>query len=174
MGWAAGRGLAGTDEYPALPREDSTMVNVRFAAAGGLAAAAAVLLAFAAPASAGVENPGFYADGQIYRTVGTPTDLSGTGAPAQAWDMIYDFGGAQLNVATAAPGDAGYTGGRWQVHALAFPHGYAAALAAGDLNGNGALDSAVEVDDALAAGAATDLGVVKQFECPVIPLPHRQ
>jgi hypothetical protein len=150
------------------------MANVRFAAAGGLAAAAAVLLACAAPASAGVENPGFYADGLIYRTVGTPTDLTGTGAPAQAWDLIYDFGGAQLNVATAAPGDAGYTGGRWQVHALAFRDGYRAALAAGDLNGNGALDSAVEVDAALAPGEATDLGVVKQFECPVIPLPHRQ
>lgn len=147
------------------------MVKLRIAAAGGLAAAA--LLAAAGPAFGGVENPGFYADGQIYRTVGTPTDLSGTGAPAQAWDLIYDFGGAQLNVATAAPGDAGYTGGRWQVHGLAFPAGYPAALAAGDLNGNGVLDSAAEVDAALAAGAATDIGVVKQFECPVIPLPHK-
>jgi hypothetical protein len=147
------------------------MLNVRIIAAGGLTAAAA-LLATAAPALAGVENPGFYADGLIYRTVGTPTDLSGTGAPSQAWDMIYDFGGAQLNVATAAPGDVGYTGGRWQVHGLNFPDGYPAALAAGDLNGNGVLDSATEVDAALAAGAASDIGVVKQFECPVIPVPR--
>jgi hypothetical protein len=147
------------------------MLNVRIAAAGGLTAAAA-LLATVAPAFAAVENPGFYADGLIYRTVGTPTDLSGTGAPAQAWDTIYDFGGAQLNVATAAPGDAGYTGGRWQVHGLTFPDGYPAALTAGDLNGNGVLDSASEVDAALAAGTATDIGVVKQFECPVIPLPR--
>lgn len=146
------------------------MLTVRIAAACGLTAAAA-LLATAAPAFAGVENPGFYADGLIYRTVGTPTDLSGTGAPSQAWDMIYDLGGAQLNVATAAPGDVGYTGGRWQVHGLTFPDGYPAALAAGDLNGNGVLDSATEVDAALAAGAATDVGVVKQFECPVIPVP---
>lgn len=146
------------------------MINVRVVAAGGLTAAAA-LLATAAPAFAGVENPGLYADGQIYRTVGTPTDLSGTGAPSQAWDTIYDLGGAQLNVATAAPGDVGYTGGRWQVHGLAFPNGYPAALAAGDLNGNGVLDSATEVNAALASGTATDIGVVKQFECPVIPLP---
>ena len=148
------------------------MSKLPLLAAGALGAAAA-LLATAAPAFAGVENPGFYADGQIYRTVGTPTDLSGTGAPAQAWDTIYDFDGAQLNVATAAPGDVGYTGGRWQVHALSFPAGYPAALAAGDLNENGVLDSAAEVNAALASGAATDIGVVKQFECPVIPVPHR-
>jgi hypothetical protein len=142
----------------------------------GIAATAvssAIVLGGGATAQAGVENPGFYADGVIYRTVGTPTDLSGTGAPGQAWDVIYDFGGAQLNVATAAPGDVGYTGGRWQVHALAFPGGYQAALAAGDLNGNGVLDSGAEVDAASSAGFATDRGVVKQFECPVIPVGGR-
>ena len=98
-------------------------------------AAAGVLTAAAA---AGVTGPAFYVDGQLYRTVNTPTDLSGTGAPAHAWDTIYDFGGNQMNVATAAPGDRGYNGGRWQVHALSFPSGYAAALAAGDTNGSGA------------------------------------
>jgi hypothetical protein len=147
------------------------MTNLRFIAVGGLAtAAAATMVAAAAPAAAGVSGPAFYADGQLYRTVGTPTDLSGTGAPAQAWDLIYNFGGAQLNVATAAPGDVGYTGGRWQVHALAFPDGYAAAVTAADLNDNDVLDSAAEVKAALDAGAATDVGVVKQFECPVIAL----
>ncbi len=140
-----------------------------------VAVAAAVVawpvLVLAAPASAGVNGPAFYVDGTVYRTVGTPTDLSGTGAPAQAWDTIYDFGGAQLNVATAAPGDADYDGGRWQVHALSFPSGYDAALAAGDLDGDGVLDSATEVEAAIAAGAAVDTGVVKQFECPVIRVP---
>jgi hypothetical protein len=154
-----------------VDRKDMTMASIRRIAVGCTALAGAIAVGgIAAPAWAGVENPGFYADGQVYRTVGTPTDLSGTGAPAQAWDVIYDFGGAQLNVATAAPGDAGYTGGRWQVHALGFPAGYPAALAAGDRNGNGVLDSGTEVNAALAAGAATDLGVVKQFECPVIPV----
>jgi hypothetical protein len=133
-----------------------------------LATVAAGILTTAA--AAGVTGPAFYVDGQLYRTVNTPTDLSGTGAPANAWDTIYDFGGNQMNVATAAPGDSGYNGGRWQVHALSFPSGYAAALAAGDTNGSGAIDSDEELSVAVAAGTATDAGVVKQFVCPVIKL----
>jgi len=128
-------------------------------------------LAVAAPASAGVGGPAFYVNGLTYRTVGTPTDLTGTAAPAHSWDVIYDFGGVQLNVAGAAPGDSGYNGGRWQVHALSFPDGYDAALADGDLDGDGVLDSFAEVHAALAAGSAEDGGVVKQFVCPVIPFP---
>lgn len=138
------------------------------------AAAGAVLLAVAAgaaPAMAGVTGPAFYVDGAVYRTVGTPTDLSHTGAPAKAWDTIYDFGGNQMNVATAAPGDRDYNGGRWHVHALAFPDGYAAAVMSADTNANGVIDSDTELDLAMAAGKATDTGVVKSFECPVIPLP---
>ena len=123
------------------------------------------------PASAGVSGPAFYVDGQVYRTVGTPTDLSRTGAPAHAWDVIYDFGGNQRNVATAAPGDRDYNGGRWMVHALAFPNGYAHALAYGDMNGNGVIDSDAELTAAINAGTAMDAGVVKAFVCPVIPLP---
>jgi len=132
-------------------------------------AAAGVLTAAAA---AGVTGPAFYVDGQLYRTVNTPTDLSGTGAPAHAWDTIYDFGGNQMNGATAAPGDRGYNGGRWQVHALSFPSGYAAALAAGDTNRSGAIDSDEELAVAVAAGTATDAGVVKQFVCPVSKRPR--
>ena len=139
-------------------------------AAVGLAAATTV--GVAAPALAGVGGPAFYVDGQFYRTVGTPTDLSGTGAPAHAWDVIYEFGGVQPNVAEAAPGDRDYNGGRWMVHALTFPNGYAAAVAAGDVDGDGVLDSAEEVQAALVAGSAVDAGVVKQFECPAIPLPR--
>jgi hypothetical protein len=139
------------------------------AAAAGLAAAAT--LGVATPALAGVGGPAFYVDGVLYRTVGTPTDLSGTEAPAHAWDVIYDFGGAQLNVAEAAPGDRDYNGGRWMVHALTFPSGYATAVADGDLDGDGVLDSVDEVQAALIAGSAADAGVVKQFECPAIPLP---
>jgi hypothetical protein len=135
-----------------------------------LAATAAALLA--STAGAGVTGPAFYVDGTTYRTVNTPTDLSGTGAPAHSFDTIYDFGGNQLNVATAAPGDKGYNGGRWQVHALAFPAGYPAALAAGDANRNGAIDSDEELATALAGGTAVDTGVVKQFVCPVIKFPR--
>jgi hypothetical protein len=114
----------------------------------GLAAAAiatvGLISATAVPAAAGVGGPAFYVDGQLYRTVGTPTDLSNTGAPSTAWDVIYDFGGSQLNVAEAADGDT---------------------------NHNGVLDSAEEIAATLAAGSAVDAGVVKQFECPAIPLP---
>ena len=135
----------------------------------GLAVVAAAL-AVPALAGAGVTGPAFYVDGTVYRTVGTPTDLSGTGAPSHSFDTIYDFGGLQLNVATAAPGDRDYNGGRWQVHALSIPD-YTAALAAGDANHDGVLDSDAELAAAIAAGAATDTGVVKSFVCPVIPLP---
>lgn len=137
-----------------------------------LALATAVAGLLTGAAAAGVTGPAFYVDGQLYRTVNTPTDLSGTGAPAHAWDTIYDFGGNQMNVATAAPGDSGYNGGRWQVHALAFPSGYAAAVAAGDANANGVIDSDEELAAAVAAGTAIDTGVVKQFVCPVIKLPR--
>ena len=82
-----------------------------------VAAAAAVAVGTArAGGSGGVTGPAFYVDGQLYRTVNTPTDLSSTGAPDSSFDTIYDFGGLQPNVATAAPGDAGYNGGRWRVH----------------------------------------------------------
>lgn len=135
-----------------------------------LVVALTALVAAAAAQSAGsggVTGPAFYVDGQLYRTVNTPTDLSHTGASASSFDTIYDFGGRQPNVATAAPGDPGYNGGRWRVHALSFPD-YQAAVQQFDQNGSGDLDSAAEVEAALASGAAVDTGVVKSFECPVI------
>ena len=143
----------------------------RLLALGAAGAAALAITAGAmAGGSGGVSGPSFYVDGQLYRTVGTPTDLSGTGAPESSFEVIYDFGGLQPNVATAAPGDPGFRGGRWAVHALGFTN-YAAAVAAYDTNGSGDLDSDEEISAAIANGAATDLGVVKRFECPVIKLP---
>jgi hypothetical protein len=132
-------------------------------------AAVGTLAAAALAGSGGVTGPAFYVDGQLYRTVATPTDLPAS-APAHSFDLIYDFGGLQPNVAEAAPGDRDYNGGRWTVRALAFAD-YAAALAAFDANGSGAFDSVEEVAAAIAAGAATDLGIVKRFVCPAIPLP---
>lgn len=117
----------------------------------------------------GVSGPDFYVDGEQYRTVGTPTDFTDTGAPTHSYDTIYAIDG-QPNVATAAPGDADFNGGRWQVHALEFGD-YDAAVAIHDTNASGDLDSSAEVQAALAGGAATDLGVVASFECPVIPVP---
>lgn len=139
-------------------------------------ACCAVLLGAAGVAAAdgagGVTGPAFYVDGQLYRTVNTPTDLTNTGAPDSSFDTIYQFFGVQqFNVATAAPGDPGYNGGRWRVHGLQFTD-YAAALAAFDANDSGDFDSDEEVAAALGAGAATDVGVVKSFVCPVIKLPR--
>ena len=67
---------------------------------------AALVVAAPLTVLAGVSGPAFYVDGEVYRTVGTTTDFSSTGAPAHSYDTIYEFSGAQaLNVATAAPGD---------------------------------------------------------------------
>jgi hypothetical protein len=54
-----------------------------------------------------VSGPAFYVDGVIYRTVGTSTTPRVL-APAHSFDIIYDLGGVQLNVAEAAPGDTDY------------------------------------------------------------------
>jgi len=129
-------------------------------------------IAFAGPAHAGVSGPAFWIDGELYRTVATPTDLSGTGAPASTYDAIYSFAGNQRNVAEAKPGDTDFNGGRWQVHQLAFPSGYAAALASGDVNGNGQIDSTDELQRAFDDGTAVDTGVIlRTFVCTVNRVP---
>ena len=121
-----------------------------------------------AAGAGGVSGPAFYVDGTVYRTVGTPTDLTDTGAPPQSYDTLYDLGGAQpLNVSTVAPGAVGYNGGRWMVHAITFTD-YEAAVAQFDTNNSGDFDSDEEVEAAITAGAASDNGVVKRFVCPVI------
>jgi hypothetical protein len=139
-----------------------------------LLTAALLLLPSAAAAAGngagGVTGPAFYVDGELYRTVATPTDLSGTGAPEHSFDTIYVVPG-QPNVATAAPGDRDYNGGRWMVHALSIAD-YDAALAAVDANGSGDIDSYAEVKAAIDGGHATDNGVVRQFVCPVIKVPR--
>jgi hypothetical protein len=129
-------------------------------------------VATAAGAKPGVTGPAFYVDGVLYRTVNTPTDLLNTGAPDSSFDTIYQFFGVQpYNVATAAPGDAGYNGGRWRVHGLEFGD-YDAAVTMFDTNHSGDFDSSAEVTAALNAGAATDIGIVKSFVCPVIQQPR--
>jgi hypothetical protein len=132
----------------------------------------AAAVAFAGPAQAGVSGPAFWIDGELYRTVATPTDLSDTGAPASTYDAIYSFSGNQRNVAEAKPGDTDFNGGRWQVHQLAFPSGYAAALASGDVNNSGQIDSTAELQRAFDAGTAVDTGnILRTFLCTVNRLP---
>jgi hypothetical protein len=150
----------------------SLVQPIRAFALLAVAFAAVALLPFAAAAK-GVSGPAFYVDGVLYRTVGTPTDLSGTGAPDHSFDTIYNFFGEQrYNVATAAPGDPGFNGGRWQVHKVTFPD-YAAALAADDANGSGDFDSAAEVEAAITDGLALDEGIVREFVCTVVRIPGR-
>ncbi len=145
--------------------------RVRVLGAAFGACAAAVAFAGGA-AAAGVTDQGvIYVDHVLYRTVATPTDLSGTGAPDHAWDTIYNFFGPQRSVATAAPGDRGFNGGRWQVHKVSTPSGYPAALASGDLDHDGVLDSATEVRAAMAAGTLVDDGIVKYFVCTLNKVP---
>jgi len=152
---------------PTVNEERSTMTRLISMLAVFVVAGIAAASAFA-----GVSGPAFYVDGQLYRTVATPTDLSNTGAPAHSFDTIYEFGNAQPNVATAAPGDKGYNGGRWRVQVLWFPSGYEAAVTSADANGSGDIDSDEELLAAIGAGTAEVTGDGPSFVCPVIPLSH--
>jgi hypothetical protein len=77
-----------------------------------------LLLSIAAGSAAagGPPKVGFYVDDVLYRTVGTPTDFSNTGAPASTYDKIYALGSGLRNVAEAKPGDRDFNGGRWAVY----------------------------------------------------------
>ena len=104
---------------------------------------------------------------RLHLTAGTPPKL-----PASSFQPIYAFpDGVQPNIATAAPGDPDFRGGRWQVHSVSLPNGYDAALASGDLDGDGVLDSDEELWAAAAAGDVVIGDIVASFECPVIEVP---
>src|SRR5215207_8445725 len=85
------------------------------------AAASAIALVASIGASGvlagGPPNLGFYVDDVRYRTVGTPTDFFGTGAPESSYDKIYNLG-TGINVAEAKPGDRDFNGGRWLVYTV--------------------------------------------------------
>lgn len=124
--------------------------------------AAAAMLGSVATASAFAGGPphvGFYADGALYRTIGTPTDFSHTGAPASSFEPIYVLGGDLTNVAAAAPGDPGFRGGRWMV----LPVTWNVAPVQ--------LTSGAQVLAYADAGMLTIASTpVAEFECPVIPI----
>jgi hypothetical protein len=70
---------------------------------------------------AGVGPPALdaiWADGELYGTVATPTELPDQGPK----DGLYNFIGleGQRAVSEAKPGDNDYNGGRWQVYLLSF------------------------------------------------------
>lgn len=127
---------------------------------GATLAAGLLAATFAGTALAGgPPGVGFYVDGQLYRTVGTPTDFSGTGAPASSFDTIYALGEGLTNVAEAKPGDQDFNGGRWMV----LPVTWIAAPTQ--------LTSAEQVEYYAQQGWLTiATEPAKLFECPVIPL----
>jgi hypothetical protein len=86
----------------------------RFVAAVA-AATFTLALAVSAVAAGGPPALAFYVDDERYRTIGTPTDLSNTGAPDHSFDRIYALGPGLIDVAEAKPGDTDYNGGRWMV-----------------------------------------------------------
>jgi hypothetical protein len=113
--------------------------------------------------AAGHPAPSVYVDGTLYRTFGTPTDFTGTGAPDQSFDTIYNLNDPNLfNVADSAPGDRDYNGGRWKVLLVTWhvaPY---------------QLYSDAQVWAAQTAGDLTVNPVpVKEFLCPVIPINGR-
>jgi hypothetical protein len=129
--------------------------------AASLLIAATATAAFAGHGPLGPPAGVIYAGGGMYRTIGTPTDFSSTGAPLDSFEPIYAFS-TQANVALAAPGEPGFKGGRWVVYPVTWTQGvqpYTITDGAG----------------VLAAAAAGDLTVastpVKEFECPLIPFP---
>jgi hypothetical protein len=121
--------------------------------------AAGLLVALLAGSAAAGGPPavGFYVDGQLYRTVGTPTDLSGTGAPAGSYDRIYALGSGLRNVAEAKPGDADFNGGRWMVLPVTWN------VAPVQLTSDSQV-LAYAADGKLTIGTTP----VRQFVCPVI------
>jgi hypothetical protein len=123
-------------------------------------AALALALSVSAVAAGGPPSLSFYVDGAQYRTIGTPTDLSHTGAPSHSYDTIYALGEGLANVAEARPGDTDYNGGRWMVLPITW-HTTPVQLT-----------SAEQVEAAALAGHLS-IGEmpVQQFVCPVIKVP---
>jgi hypothetical protein len=114
-------------------------------------------------AAGGPPSLAFYVDGERYRTIATPTDLSGTGAPTHSYDTIYALGAGLADVAEAKPGDSDYNGGRWMVLPITWH------------------STPVQLTSAEQVEAAADAGLlsigetpVKQFVCPVIKVPASQ
>ncbi len=109
-----------------------------------------------------------WADGHLFGTVLTPSDLPDKGPK----DGIYNFMGqaGQQSVAEAKPGDADYNGGRWNVTLVSFTE---AGLAEFDQDMNGEVDEDLtsweEVQQAISDGYVAVDGPGPTFVCPLIP-----
>jgi hypothetical protein len=126
------------------------------------AATFTLALAVSAVAAGGPPAIGFYVDDDPYRTIGTPTDLSNTGAPEHSFDRIYALGPGLVNVAEAKPGDTDYNGGRWMVIPIIWH------VAPEQLTDADVVEQ-YEEDGKLSFGEPTTF-----FVCPVINVPRDQ
>ena len=126
-------------------------------AAGASAALLLLTVAASAVSAGGPPSLGVYVDDVRYRTVGTPTDFSHTGAPASSYDRIYALGSGLANVAEAKPGDQDFNGGRWMVLPVTW---------------NVTPYQLTSAEAVWAAAEAGELSIgttpVRMFECPVI------
>jgi hypothetical protein len=111
----------------------------------------------------GPPKVGFYVDDVLYRTVGTPTDFSNTGAPASTYDRIYALGAGLRNVAEAKPGDRDFNGGRWAVFPVTWN------VTPYQITNDGALLQAAS-DGKLSIGSSP----IRLFFCNVAPIPPGQ
>jgi hypothetical protein len=136
--------------------------RILLAKLGSALAALGVALSITAGgvAAGGPPSLSFYVDGARYRTVGTPTDFTGTGAPASSFETIYALGPGLVNVAEAGPGQPGFRGGRWMVLPVTW-------------NTSPIQLTSNEQVEAYAANGWITIGTVpvKEFECPVIRVP---
>jgi hypothetical protein len=131
-------------------------------AAAATAGALLVSVAASTVAAGGPPSLAFYVDDVRYRTVGTPTDFTNTGAPSFTYDKIYALGTGLINVAETKPGDRDFNGGRWAVYPITWAPGVTPVQLTND-------------HDILAWAGAGLLSIadapVKLFFCSVSPAP---
>jgi len=105
-------------------------------------------------AGAGPPGVGIYAHDRLFKVVATPRDLPANGN----FDTIYVLGGDLMNVSNAAPGDADYNGGRWEVRPIMWT-GMAPTQ----------FTNAEAIVQAATMGSIQIGDVARRFECPLIP-----
>jgi len=139
------------------------------------AAACAILLGSASSLVADratVVRSAIWAHGHLYGTVATVTAFKSP--PEQSTDVIFSFAGSNLtgqrSVSEAAPGDADYNGGRWNVMSVSYTD---AGLAFFDADHDGSVDfemtNAEEVLEAAEMGLITITKANVYFVCPLRP-----
>jgi hypothetical protein len=142
------------------------------------ASIAAVLALAGAPRAAGqgatlVFAEVVWADGRLWGTILVPNELP-SDAPADSFDLIFVFDGSglagQRSVGEAAPYEADYDGGRWNVQAVTFTD-----LGRGihDPDGDGIVNFELTSDDEvmhhMALGHLTYVEAGVYFSCPLVP-----